>query len=155
MPIVIVLLHPFFPHKQEQEIIVTEPKTVSVLARETSPAGSEDGSRVASETEAGDRPAIEISPAGNEDRSQAGREPKNKSPFQPGQDEDALSPFLKWIKSQTTFKEARGESWKAIKHNGKNLLGLHKEPGTSFHPEECHAPVKSYTQKQSQQQARY
>jgi len=64
----------FFPHKQEQEIIVTEPKTVSVLARETSPAGSEDGSRVASETEAGDRPAIEISPAGSEDGSRVASE---------------------------------------------------------------------------------
>ncbi len=113
-------------------------------ARETSPAGSEDGSRVASETE-----------AGSEDGSQAGSTPKKNPFFKPGQDEDALSPFLKWIKSQTTFKEARGESWKAIKHNNKNLFGLHKEPGTSFQPEEFHTPAKQYTQEQSQQQARY
>ena len=109
----------FFPHKQEQEIIVPKPQAVSGLARETSPArsedesqagggsqagyipaietspaGSEDGYRVARENEAGSGPAIEISPAGSEDRSQAGSTPKKNPFFKPGQDEDALSPFL-------------------------------------------------------------
>ena len=139
----------YIPSLTQEEIVVDQPKPQT---EETSQAGTEPQDEKKSET-------VGIYPAGTEpqdkEKSETGREPKNKSPFQPGQDEDALSPFLKWIKSQTTFKEARGESWKAIKHNGKNLLGLHKEPGTSFHPEECHAPVKSYTQKQSQQQARY
>ena len=153
----------------KEEIVVAQPKPQT---EEASQAGTEPKEEEKSETgiyqagtepkpqdekifQAGTEPqdqAEEISQAGTEPQDQAeeisqvGREPKKNPFFKPEQDEDALSPFLKWIKSQTTFKEARGESWKAIKHNGKNLLGLHKEPGTSFQPEECHTPAKQYIQ---------
>ena len=121
----------FFPHKQEQEIIVPKPQAVSGLAIdrssagsedesqagggsqagdrpaiETSSAGSENRSRVASETEAGSGPAIEISPAGSEEISQAGSAPKKNPFFKPGQDESAFLPFSKWRKGTITFKKS-------------------------------------------------